>query len=195
MLQTMLQEIGDLIKNPPSRQRVGGSISLGDTHRWCFCPNCSTLLLASEPNLKHSCPNTNNNTVFIRPSNFPSLKRIVYPHDILSNPVLASYVPNFTDVLVELTIKSIFAHKPNRKIANGIFLAATLATHPLDFDSFEGSIWVAKGSADRKANATLHVAMALDRCAASLSLCPANLLPVTAKDDAKAWVNDGLKPV
>ncbi|KAF7339434.1 hypothetical protein MSAN_02157600 [Mycena sanguinolenta] len=192
MLQYMLQDTSDLLKKPPHRQQKDGVLSLSHTHRWCFCPQCSTLVLAYDENHKHTC---GNDTVVIRPSYFPSLKRIIYPHDIIDDPVFAPYLPQFTDILHEITIDSIFASGSNRKLANSVFPPLDLATHPLPFSTFQGSIWVAKGSTDRKKNATLHVAMALDRCAESLSRCPAHLLPVTAEDTAKAWAKDVLKIV
>ncbi|KAJ6519867.1 hypothetical protein C8R45DRAFT_38897 [Mycena sanguinolenta] len=191
MLRHMLENIGDLIKQPPHMQKEGGVLALAETNRWCFCPQCSAVILACEENHKHTC---GGNTIAVIPSNFPTLTRILYPHDIIDNPALQPHVPPFDDILDEITIESIFASPANRNLANGAFTALDLLCDPLPFSSFTGSIWVAKDSADREENARLHVAMALDRCAASLSQCPADLFPVTAEHHAKAWGKDILKP-
>ncbi|KAJ6482758.1 hypothetical protein C8R45DRAFT_1150364 [Mycena sanguinolenta] len=173
MLKKMLEDTGDLIKNPPFMQKEGGSLSLAHTHRWCVCPNCPDLVLASDQNHTHTSHRV--------PSRYPGKRPLL--------PPCSAYNP------VPIIIESIFATRANRKLAKSVFSAFDLSTHPLPFDTFKGSIWVAKDSANPEANATLHVASALDRFAASLSRCPAHLLPATAEDYAKAWAGDVLKIV
>ncbi|KAJ6519869.1 hypothetical protein C8R45DRAFT_38936 [Mycena sanguinolenta] len=77
------------------------------------CDTCSRISsahaekLACDENYKHTCGG--NNTVAVIPSNFPSLTRIFYPHDIIDNPALQPFIPPFDDILDEITIESIFA--------------------------------------------------------------------------------------
>ncbi|KAF7373456.1 hypothetical protein MSAN_00555300 [Mycena sanguinolenta] len=193
-LRKIIEDTADLIKTPPPKRRTGGSLALADTHRWCFCETCEELLIASKEDYKHSCQGAP--AVYFREGMFPTQQSIVYPHDILANPDLAPLVSHSADLVTEIDVQTIFKSPKNRKIALEVI-------PDLDFSELQGSIWAAKDNENMKDKTitTLHVAMALDRCAESLSQCPAHLLPKTAGDKAKAWAYDsdkwlgGSKPI
>ncbi|KAJ6497733.1 hypothetical protein C8R45DRAFT_1094072 [Mycena sanguinolenta] len=190
VLQGILENTGNLIENPPKGRKTKplGSIASADTYRWGFCDGCGGVIVAKDQSSTHTCDGTTD-AIRVTDTRFPNLKRIVYPHDVLTEPDLVPLAPDHAEFLTRIDLASIFACPTNRAIAGKVLPAATLDQ---TLDSLTGYIWVDKDSVDdtEVQNATLHVAMALDRCAASLSQCPEHVLPLTASDRNRAWANE-----
>ncbi|KAJ7885989.1 hypothetical protein B0H13DRAFT_2535311 [Mycena leptocephala] len=181
-LRVILREIGDIItKPPPRRKKTPGVLSSHDTWRWCFCLACGSFIVAEDENVQHSCPNEPLKRV--QDANFPNLRRITYPHHILADPDLAPLVPQFLDLVTPIQVQDVFSVPANQALARTLFPS-------LDLSGLQGTIWADRNCADSQKDGQLHVAMALDLAASSLSQCPPEIWPVTAADRAKAWVKD-----
>ncbi|KAF7337707.1 hypothetical protein MSAN_02244200 [Mycena sanguinolenta] len=182
MLRLMVELTGNLITRPPKHRRAEplGSLASAQTHRWGTCGVCQAMIVASDGNDTHLC--TGEKVVRITDTNFPSCQRIVYPHDILADPKLAPLVPNWQETVTEIRITDLFRSASNQQIALDVL-------PDVDLSSLTGSIWVANDSVNTNVhqNAVLQVAMALDRCAESLSQCPMADRPADATERAKAW--------
>jgi hypothetical protein len=184
-LRLALTQGSDLIKVPPSgrKERPLGSLPSHSGWRFAFCLMCSDLMLTKDNDTTHKC--ADGLVLPVRDKHIPSLRRLLYPHDILGNPDLTSLVPKYDDLLTEVHIPGIFTRPGNLAKAKMLF-------PDTDFTGLLGSIHVSPCSIDPIADNDLHLAMALDIAVVTMGLsrCPRHLWPTSATHRSKAWVGN-----
>ncbi|KAJ7293033.1 hypothetical protein C8J57DRAFT_1210696 [Mycena rebaudengoi] len=76
------------------------------------CPKCKEVVIGCDQNATHYCA-SDSTSLTLTATNFPSLIRVVFIHDILNNPVLSACIPSdnlaeFRNTLVSSTVSDIF---------------------------------------------------------------------------------------
>ncbi|KAJ6593780.1 hypothetical protein B0H19DRAFT_1056252 [Mycena capillaripes] len=137
----ILSAVKNIIVDPPPRQKPGfGGLSSLDTWRWCFCQTCWGLVLACNVNLKHKCVDGSDEQR-VNDKEFPTLRRIIYAHNILGVPDLVPLVPKFLDIVTPVAVNQVFTFSENQALAHSLF-------PDLDFSNLGGTIWVDKDCTD-----------------------------------------------
>jgi hypothetical protein len=163
-----------------SGEYEGGCIKSQEAWRVAFCSQCSEVIVADADrgkNFKHPCVFGKDLTLVEATS--PDMKRLLYPHDILNDPVLNSLARSENEAFSALNIIQFDACKilGNAQLENDL--------PPADYQSVTGSIYVqARDQDDMDWKLTLAFDVALIELS-EFTQCP--LQPSNAKSRFQVW--------
>jgi hypothetical protein len=145
--------------------------------RYAHCRRCDSFVIARHNDSKHRCSADNNQPKQVTATEFPDIERVLYPHDLLNNPLMLAALGDRNDILAEVGLVAFAA----QSILDSGQLILSKVLPVKDFSAFSALpacnsyIYIPETQINNK---DLLLTLAVDVVLKSNSTCPEHFLPV-----------------